>query len=248
MRSNAKISNYNKSMKLKTPLLALAFAGSLILAACSNPAANSSTSTSPAQDVAQNSMPGMDHGSMSPSPGMSTPGMNHGSMNMSLGPKDENFDLRFLDGMTPHHEGAVVMAQEALQKSQRPEIKQLAQAIIDAQQKEIAQMQQWRTAWYPNASAELVMYDQQMKKDMPMSDSMRSSMMMNGNLGAADDQFDLRFLNAMLPHHEGALVMAKEALQKSDRPEIKKLAQDIISSQQQEIAQMQQWKKAWYGQ
>ena len=239
-------------MKLKAPLLAIAFTGTLVLTACSNSPANSSVSNqpaSPSQDVAQSptgSMGGMDHGSMSQSPGMS--GMNHGSMNMSLGPKDANFDLRFIDGMSPHHEGAVVMAQEALQKSQRPEIKQLAQAIIEAQQKEIAQMKGWRAAWYPNASAEPVMYDDQMKMDMPITDSMHSSMMMSGNLGAADNQFDLRFINAMLPHHQGAVTMAKEALEKSDRPEIKKLAQDIISSQQQEIAQMHQWRKAWYEQ
>ncbi|MBW4659789.1 MAG: DUF305 domain-containing protein [Drouetiella hepatica Uher 2000/2452] len=223
-------------MKLKTPLLSLAFAGTLILSACSNPDASSpSASTSP--DGAQ-SMPGMDHGSMK----------DHGSMNMSLGPKDENFDLRFLDGMTPHHDGAVVMAQEALQKSQRPEIKQLAQAIIEAQKKEIAQMQQWRKAWYPNVGDTPMMYSAEMGHMMPMSAEMKSSMMMNVDLGAADNQFDLRFINAMVPHHEGALVMAQEALQKSDRPEIKQLAQEIISSQQQEISQMQQWKKAWYGQ
>ena len=236
-------------MKLKTPLLAIAFTGSLILAACSNAPAGSSVGNQPAsptQNVAQNPMPGMDHGSVGQSPGMS--GMNDGAMNMSLGPKDANFDLRFLDGMTPHHKGAIVMAQEALQKSQRPEIKKLAQDIIDAQQKEIAQMKEWRTAWYPNASATPMMYSAEMGHTMPMSEEMKSSMMMNMNLGAADDQFDLRFLNAMLPHHEGAVTMAKEALQNSDRPEIKKLAQDIISSQQQEISQMQQWRKAWYGQ
>ncbi|KAF3888476.1 DUF305 domain-containing protein [Tolypothrix bouteillei VB521301_2] len=222
-------------MKLATPLLALAFTGNLILAACSNALRTSSVgyqSASPSQDVVQSPIGNMDRG----------------SMNMNLGPKDANFDLRFIDGMTPHHQGAVTMAQEALQKSQRPEIKQLAQAIINAQEKEIAQMKAWRTAWYPTASAKPVMYDAQMKMDMPMTDSMRSSMMMNGNLGAADDRFDLRFLNAMLPHHQSALTMAKEALEKSDRPETKKLAQDIINSQQQEISHMQQWRKAWYGQ
>jgi len=41
------------------------------------------------------------------------------------------------------------------------------------------------------------------------------------NLGATDDQFDLRLLNAMIPHHEGAVVMANDALNKSKRPEIK---------------------------
>lgn len=140
------------------------------------------------------------------------------------------------------------MAQEALQKSTRPEIKQLAQAIINAQQKEIAELKQWRTAWYPTASATPMMYSAEMGHTMPMSEEMKSSMRMDTNLGAADDQFDLRFINAMIPHHQGALVMAKEALEKSDRPEIKQLAQDIISSQTQEIAQMQQWKKVWYGQ
>lgn len=72
--------------------------------------------------------------------------------------------------------------------------------------------------------------------------------MMSMDLGAADDQFDLRFLNAMIPHHEGAVVMAQDALSKSKRPEIQKLAQEIITSQKAEIQQMQQWKQAWYKQ
>ena len=73
-------------------------------------------------------------------------------------------------------------------------------------------------------------------------------MMMNEDLGAADDQFDLRFLNAMIPHHQGAVTMVQQALEKSDRPEIKQLAQNIVDSQQKEIDQMNQWKKAWYKQ
>jgi len=50
--------------------------------------------------------------------------------------------------MIPHHQGAITMAQDALSKSKRPEIKQLAQEIITSQQKEIDQMKQWRQAWY----------------------------------------------------------------------------------------------------
>ena len=53
---------------------------------------------------------------------------------------------------------------------------------------------------------------------------------------------------ALLQHHEGALVMAQDALNKSKRPEIKQLAQNILKSQQSEIEQMQQWRKAWYEQ
>jgi uncharacterized protein (DUF305 family) len=83
---------------------------------------------------------------------------------------------------------------------------------------------------------------------MPMSETRRDSMMMSGDLGVKDDQFDARFINAMIPHHEGALMMAKESMDKSSRPEIKQLAQAILSSQQQEIDQMKQWRKDWYGQ
>ena len=69
---------------------------------------------------------------------------------------------------------------------------------------------------------------------------------MSMNLGAADAEFDLRFINGMIPHHEGAVVMAQDALKKSKRPEVKKLAQEIITSQQKEINQMKQWRKGWY--
>jgi uncharacterized protein (DUF305 family) len=92
------------------------------------------------------------------------------------------------------------------------------------------------------------MYSAEMGHMMPMTEEMRSSMMMNEDLGAADDQFDLRFINAMIPHHQGAIEMAQQALEKSDRPEIQELAQTIIDSQQQEIDQMQQWRNDWYGQ
>jgi len=75
-------------------------------------------------------------------------------------------------------------------------------------------MNQWRQAWYPTASAEPVA-NSQMGHSMPMSQDQMKGMMMSMNLGATDDQFDLRLLNAMIPHHEGAVVMANDALQAS---------------------------------
>jgi uncharacterized protein (DUF305 family) len=172
-------------------------------------------------------------------------GMNH-SMAMDLGPADADYELRFIDAMTPHHQGAVEMAKEAQQKSQRPEIKQLADNIIKAQNQEIKQMKQWRQAWYPKAGDKPMAYDAQMGHMMEMSPEQKQAMMMSMDLGAADAQFDQRFINAMIPHHEGALTMAKDALSKSKRSEIKQMAQDILTSQQKEIDQMKQWQQAWY--
>ncbi len=174
-------------------------------------------------------------------------GMDH-SMAMDLGPADADYDLRFIDGMILHHQGAVVMAEEALEKSTRPELKQLSTEIIAAQKQEIAQMQGWRTSWYANAPSTPMGYSSSMGHMMAMGQAQMNSMMMSGDLGAADAQFDLRFINAMIPHHEGALVMAKDALEKSSRPEIKQLAQAILDSQAGEISQMQQWRKDWYNQ
>lgn len=183
--------------------------------------------------------------------GQSSP-MNHsGGMmahdSMDLGVADAEYDLRFIDGMTPHHQGAIAMAQDVLKNSQRPELRKLAKEIISAQEKEIAQMGEWRKTWYPQAGDKLVMWHGDMKHSMEMSPEFRKNMMMTMDLGIADDQFDLRFIEAMIPHHDGALVMAKDAIAKSKRPEIQQLAQEILDSQKAEIEQMQAWRKAWYG-
>jgi uncharacterized protein (DUF305 family) len=172
--------------------------------------------------------------------------MQMGNMAMDLGPADANFDLRFIDGMIPHHQGAVAMSKEAQQKSERPEIKKLADEIIKAQTTEITELQTWRKQWYASAGDKPMAYDAKMGHMMEMSKDQMSGMMMSQDLGAKDANFDLRFIDAMIPHHEGAVTMAQNAATKSTRPEIKKLAQDIISSQQAEIKQMQQWKQAWY--
>ncbi|MBW4473271.1 MAG: DUF305 domain-containing protein [Stenomitos rutilans HA7619-LM2] len=219
-------------------LLLGAIATTGLISACSTTAEKAQAPSPSATDAGSMQM---DHGSMSPSDGT----MNH-SMGMELGPADANFDLRFIDAMTPHHEGAVVMAKEAQQKSKRPEIQKLAAGIIKAQKNEIAEMKQWRQSWYPKAPTAPMAWHADMKHMMAMSEGQMKGMMMNMDLGTADGQFDLRFLNAMIPHHEGAIVMAKDVLSKSKRPEVKQLAQAIINSQQAEINRMKRWKQAWY--
>ncbi|RCJ17707.1 DUF305 domain-containing protein [Nostoc sp. ATCC 43529] len=221
-------------LSLRKGFLALSFvaiaSASGLLTACSNAASQNPTQTPNA--TATN--PSDNH-------------MNH-SMGMDLGPADADFDLRFIDAMTPHHQGALEMAKEAQQKSKRPEIKKLADNIIKSQNQEITQMKQWRKAWYPNAGNKPMAYHSQMGHTMEMSPEQIKAMMMSQDLGAADAKFDLRFINAMIPHHEGAVKMAQEALTKSKRPEIKQLAQEIIKAQDTEIKQMQQWRESWYKQ
>jgi uncharacterized protein (DUF305 family) len=236
MESGNHLKKVMQLLSLKNGFLALTFAAiastSGLLAACTADQKQVETPNTIATNASDKQQM---HGS----------GMNH-SMAMDLGPSDANYDLRFIDGMIPHHQGAIEMAKQAQQKSKRPEIKKLADNIIKAQNQEITQMKQWRTAWYPKAGDKPMAYDAQMGHMMEMSSDQMKGMMMNMDLGAADANFDLRFINAMIPHHEGALTMAQDALKKSQRPEIKKLAQDIITSQNAEINQMKQWRKTWY--
>ncbi|WP_375498949.1 DUF305 domain-containing protein [uncultured Nostoc sp.] len=219
---------------LALTLTAIASSSGLITA-CTNTASQNQSQAPEVTATNANDKQQMNHGS----------GMNH-SMGMDLGPADANFDLRFLDAMIPHHQGAVEMAKEVQQKSKRPEIKKLADNIIKSQNQEITQMKQWRQAWYPKAGDKPMAYDSQMGHMMEMSSDQMKTMMMSQDLGAADAEFDLRFINAMIPHHEGAVTMAKDVLSKSKRSEIKQLAQEIIKAQNTEIKEMQQWRKSWY--
>ena len=58
------------------------------------------------------------------------------------------FDKAFIDAMIPHHQSAIEMAQVAYRESDNSEIKALAEGIVDAQTREIAQMEGWRQQWY----------------------------------------------------------------------------------------------------
>lgn len=173
--------------------------------------------------------------------------MDHNHSVLELGPADAEYDLRFIDGMIPHHEGAVIMAEDVLAKSQRTKLLELAREIINAQEKEIEQMKQWRQNWYPQAPETPMTWNAQMNNSMAMSKEQIEAMRMDMDLGVADENYDRRFLETMILHHQKAVEMAEDVLEKSERSEIKELANNIITSQQLEIDQMNGWLNDWYG-
>jgi uncharacterized protein (DUF305 family) len=63
--------------------------------------------------------------------------------------KADPSDKAFIDAMIPHHRSAIEMAEVAARETNNPEIKDLAKDIVEAQRREISQMEQWRQKWYP---------------------------------------------------------------------------------------------------
>ena len=85
----------------------------------------------------------------------------------------------------------------------------------------------------------------QMHEQMMGEDEMTMSGMVNELEGKTGDAFDKAFIEQMIPHHQGAIEMAKQAKTNAFHQEIKDMADDIISAQTKEINQMRQWQSSW---
>ena len=79
------------------------------------------------------------------------------------------------------------------------------------------------------------------QKDMQMMNEM-----MMKHLGRSDRDYDLRFITLMIPHHEGAVMMARDALKNATHQELKDMAAKMIKDQQKEIEQLKKWRQDWY--
>lgn len=148
-----------------------------------------------------------------------------------------NVDKQFIEQMIPHHDSAIAMAKQALQKTKHDEIKTLANDIISSQTTEINTMKKWYKDWY--------------KTDVPTvsADHMWGGGMMNSQtstdeLNVASD-YDKEFLSKMIEHHQMAVMMANMLIISTNNPDMKKLGNDIITAQNKEIGDMQLWQQQW---
>jgi len=164
--------------------------------------------------------------------------IDHSKMESSPGAAEAPQALQFIDTMIAHHQGAIDMAQLVNTRTQREEMKKLAQGIIDQQRREIADMQEWRTKWFGDAKPALNMEFPGMRTGMAGMDTAKLA-------GLKANEFDAEFISQMIPHHEGAVEMAKVLKLDDNYGELSKLADDVIRTQTAEIDQMKAWLRAW---
>jgi uncharacterized protein (DUF305 family) len=220
---------------LRSSLLALALVATmLVLASCASSGGGSRGNGS-GDDTG-----GMNHGSKSHQAGGEMARMGHGSRNTASGMLMENGRYsgeRFTDAMVPHHQGAVEMAQVALENAEHEEITQLSKNIISTQQAEIEELKSIKEEEFGTSQTPMETSPQQMQGMGVMADPQEL---------ADKEPFDRAFIDAMIPHHRSAIGMARVAAEKSENPQIKHFAGHIISAQQAEIEQMKRWRKEWY--
>ncbi len=148
-------------------------------------------------------------------------------------------DKHFIEQMIPHHEGAIAMANLALQKAKRPEIKTLATAIIAAQTAEIQSMNNWYQDWFgstvPKVNTGMMGGGMMSARGMHMGGQEDMTALENST------DFDEAFIELMIPHHQLAIMMANMLQSGTSRPEMKQLAENIITSQTREIEMMRSW-------
>ncbi len=146
---------------------------------------------------------------------------------MGLGKADKFVDLRYINKMSAHHRGAILLADQIMDKTKREELKKLAKMIQEAEPKLISELYTWKKDWYKDTSK---------VKDPIVA-----------NLGQYDERFDLRFLNALIAHHEEGVEMTKEIRTKSTNSEVLNNADIVEKVLSDGIVNLKKWREEWYG-
>jgi uncharacterized protein (DUF305 family) len=181
------------------------------------------------------------HAHGSPTPAVPSTENVHTAHQHDIGPAGETYDLRFIDGMVQHHTGALRMSEYVFNIG-APGVGSLGKEIWNDQSQEIKAMGQWRKSWYPDAPIYPVSYrpggdPNSLAGVTRMTADQIAGMQMMESTPTKSNRVTW-FLEGMLQHHGGALVMAHDALRKSTNPTILRLARNIIIAQRREIVQV----------
>ena len=145
-------------------------------------------------------------------------------------------DVEFLQGMIPHHEQAIEMADIALDPTlgASAEVTDIATRINAAQDPEIEQMTAWLTAW-----GQPLQMDTSEGHDMSSMEGTMTAEEMDALGASTGAEFDAMWTEMMIRHHQGAIAMAQDVKANGANPDVLQLADQIIAAQQAEVTELQ---------
>jgi uncharacterized protein (DUF305 family) len=159
------------------------------------------------------------------------------------GAQGNDTEQALLQGKVPHHQSAIDMARVAQERGEQKEVRDLADDIVAAQSKEIRQIR----------AIHQRLFDSEVKPDTAAHErlglSAKEAAAEHTDVGElrTAKPLDREFIDMMVPHHQGAIRMARVVLGKTDDAEVERLANAIIQAQSREIGQMNDWRTDWYG-
>lgn len=165
-------------------------------------------------------------------------------------PATDSVDAGFARDMSVHHLQGVEMANLALGRGEDPEVRQLAFDIASTQTNQVGRMQGWLNLWdLPVTGGESMAWmDESTGHEMAMgsgtatADRLMPGMATEEELAQlralAGAEFDVRFLQLMIRHHQGATDMAVYAADNAAVPAVRALARSIAETQAAEVATM----------
>lgn len=173
------------------------------------------------------------------SPGDSpTPTTSAEASDSEVSQEHNNADTMFAQMMIVHHEGAIEMADLAVERTESAEVRGLSESISAAQGPEIQVMTSWLEAWGADTGPGDAM-DHMGHGGMDMG-GLSQEEAMDALDGASGSEFDRLYLELMIAHHEGAVQMSEMHLNTGQNPEALDLSQHMIDAQLEEIDTMQE--------
>ncbi len=148
-----------------------------------------------------------------------------------LGGVRDTGEAGYLRTMVAHHREAI-RAADALERSDRAEMRDLGARIVPSQSAQVTRMEAWLRRWYPTRAGRPAY--------RPMMGSLA---------GLSGDDLDRAFLSRMIRHHMTAVMSSQRLLTGGARlhPPVRRLARTIRDEQRREIATMAGWSRRWFG-
>lgn len=147
-------------------------------------------------------------------------------------PATAAYEVDFMKSMVDHHGMALEMAEPCLERATHPALKSMCEEVVSAQSREIDRMQRWLGRWYER------------QHEPRMTKAERADMERLED--ATGRRFEVRFMRMLIRHHEMAVEMARECLDRAEHPELRGLCSDIVEVQRKEISALERWLCAWY--